>query len=178
MFDNAVVPDTEITVVRLSTLRDLHALAGSALRGALLAAVRHRVSGTNAATVRHLALDSLDVLLVGLPVATAERVRVRTQVATAADRFARSRLGRRLLSMPVSRIAASPVASADLIVRDSTGRRFAVVFARRSVPFAFAEMMARMARELPDCEAVLIYDIERGITRRFTCSPLMSARCA
>lgn len=178
MLDNAIVPDTEITVARLSTLRNLQGLAGCALRKALRAAVLHRVSGTNAATVRQLALDSLDVLLVGLPVATAERVRVRTQVATAADRFARSRLGRRLLTMPVSRIAASPAPSADLIVRDSRGRKYAVVFATQSVPLAFAEITACMARELPDCRAVLMYNVERGFSRRFPSRTQIGARCA
>lgn len=161
------MPDTEITVARLSTLRSLRTLTACAVRRALCAGVLYRISEANVATLRQAALDSLDALLIGLPVTTAERVRVRTGVAAAADRFAHSRLGRRLLTMPVSQITASPVPSADLVVCDRSGRKYAIVFAMQPVLSAFAEITTSMTRELPDCEAVLIYNVECGFFRRF-----------
>ncbi|MDQ6826473.1 MAG: hypothetical protein M3Z14_04635 [Candidatus Eremiobacteraeota bacterium] len=178
ILDNTIVPNTEVTVARLSTLRNLRTFAACALRTAMRGAVLYRLSMADPSRLRHAALESLDALIADLPVTTAERVRVRTQVAVAADGFARSRLGRRLLTMPVSRITASTAPSADLIVRDPAGRKYAIIFATQPAPLAFAQIAERVTRELPDCEAVFIYNAQRAVTRRFAHHPQIMARCA
>ncbi|MHB1552212.1 MAG: hypothetical protein ACYCX6_13600 [Vulcanimicrobiaceae bacterium] len=166
---------------RLITLRALPDLAERALREGLRAAIlgRHwRAYDRGGAVLRSVVLARFDALAGSLPLAAADRVRTRTEIAALADGFAISRLARRLLATPLSRVARSRSQRVDVVVCDRAGHRFAIRFARVRDAFHAAELAASAMRGEPAAAAVLVHDLLRGRTRRFPPASREVLRCA
>lgn len=166
---------------RLITLRALPDLAERALREGLRAAIlgRHwRAYDRGGAVLRSAVLARFDALAGSLPLAAADRVRTRTEIAALADGFAISRLARRLLATPLSRVARSRSQRVDVVVCDRAGHRFAIRFARVRDAFHAAELAASAMRGEPAAAAVLVHDLLRGRTRRFPPASREVLRCA
>lgn len=166
---------------RLITLRALPGLAERALREGLRGAIlsrQWRAYGRNGAVLRSAVLARFDALARSLPLAAADRVRTRTEIAALAERFASSHLARRLLATPLSRVARSRSQRVDVVVCDRAGRRFAIRFALVRDAFHAAELAASATQAEPAAAGVLVHDLLRRRTQRFPPASREVLRCA
>lgn len=162
---------------RLSDLRALPALAERAVRAALRQAITTSQSARGRRSLAARALEVFDASIQSARLEAADKLRVRTEIAAAADRFARSRLAARLTALPLSRVRACANDSpCDLVVTNATGQRFAVCFVRTRDVFQAADVAGRVIASSATLSGAVLYDLATARTRTFAAPAL--PKCA
>ena len=117
------------------------------------------------------ALAYLDALLSRARIATAERVRLRTQTAEAARAFSSTKLARRLFALAPEQVHAAADDVLDLLVTDRNARCHGIRFALATKPSAIVELASRAMLAEPGLTSLLVYDLQTHAARRIDLEP-------
>lgn len=139
-------------------------LLPAAVEGAFRAAVRESVfiRGERAsfeATLQNRTSFHLDRLIREWSIPAPEGERARAAATSSVTRFLRSPLCRRLTSVPLERLHASPHSELDLLASSAGGKHFAIRFAGRANCVELLRPPQPIVTGEADLAALLLYDI-------------------
>ncbi|MDQ2909367.1 MAG: hypothetical protein M3R44_08475 [Candidatus Eremiobacteraeota bacterium] len=159
---------TQVSLDRLAALGLLPQLIERALRSGLRETVLGGDwDGVRRTPPRHAALLQFDRVGGARPLSAHNRVAARSTILAHAERFAGSRLGRRLAALDGSLIRDAAGEPFDLVVQSLAGTSYAIRFAVVRDALAAIALVAAIAARTPFAAGTLLYDLETGRTRYF-----------